>query len=534
MRPFTGYDCRTLHTTRNPHRRTTVGKRNSIIAFLLIAAASSIVWGAVDGTDSVETVRTGLGANDLSDIVWDGNAIWVSGSGTLTSKLWGDGRLSSDWLSYTGEPGFGNGSMTALHARNDTLIVAWRYTQIQNDSPIMVGDGFSISTDRGSSWRRITILDIFPGRSELNYPGNYTVSYDVEFDDGTIWLPTTMGFLLKSTDFGYTWENIFPNGDILQTQNPNHHAQCLDAYGDTLWVGSFQGMNVSTDGGVTWENFSHPVDGSDPGPDPLPGNFCVAVEHTVVDGATHVWVGSQPYFGVGTYGIYHTDDNGASWTHKTSQFSAWNFAFGQSDPAYPHVSGSSVFAASDAGLVASHDLGETWAVIPIMESPSLAWSADIQVFGVLVVDGQLWVTSSDGLALSEDWGATWSIYRGVTRVESIDNGDKNIGISSSFDDVETYAFPNPITPRRSNPDYARTRINYALTSDARVSVNVYDYGGRMIRELVLNEHRSGGRDHQEAWDGRDGDGEIVPNGVYFFDISTNRGDRARGKIMVLD
>ena len=77
-------------------------------------------------------------------------------------------------------------------------------------------------------------------------------------------------------------------------------------------------------------------------------------------------------------------------------------------------------------------------------------------------------------------------------------------------------------------------MQYALTDNAQVSITIHDYTGRLISEIISNEFRAGGRDYQEIWNGRDGDGAIVPNGVYFYIIKTNKGDTARGKIMVVD
>ncbi|GAH04572.1 unnamed protein product, partial [marine sediment metagenome] len=268
--------------------------------------------------------------------------------------------------------------------------------------------------------------------------------------------------------------------------------------------------------------------------DNWPGNFCTAVEHKVVDGKTHVWVGSQPFFGLGEYGICHTEDDGISWEYKTMDYNAWNFAFGHAGASNPAVTDSTVFAASDSGLVVSYDLGENWDIIPIYESENLYWKSDTMVFGVLVVEDTLWVSSSDGLAKSEDWGKSWNIYRGVTRVKTLDKGKRNVGISSFFDDVKTYAFPNPFSPRRLNDDYSRTRIQYAITNNSKITVSIYDFSGKLIKEIISGEFRAGGRDYQEEWNGRDGDNEIVPNGVYFFIIKTNNGDSARGKIMVID
>ncbi|MFC1693423.1 FlgD immunoglobulin-like domain containing protein [Candidatus Latescibacterota bacterium] len=508
-----------------------------ILTFFMIIRLS-IVWAGEAEITSTLSMKTGLGATDLSDIAWDGSSLWVSGSGTLSYKLWGDGHSSTDWISYRSMPGFGRGSMTALYASDQILMVAWRYSDERGDEIVSMGDGFSISFDSGQTWSHITIdylvQQVFPERSELKYPGTYTMSYDIKFSDGTLWCPTTSGFLLKTDNFGYTWESILPNTDEFNFQNPNHHGQCVEVYGDTLWVGTFQGMNASFDRGDTWTNFSWPFDNTDNNGAQWPGNFCVAVEHKIVGGKTNVWVGSQPYFGKGVSGICHTDDNGQTWTYKSTKYNAWNFAFGYENEINSAVSDSTIFAASDSGLVVSYDLGDNWEVLTVKESDNLFWEPGMQIFGVLVAADTLWVTSTDGIASSPDWGQTWNIFRGVTRVKTLDTSDRNIGISSQFDDVETYAFPNPFTPTRGGQAYSRTRIHYALKNDASVSVYIYDFSGKLVKEIFSGKFRVGGRDYQEIWDGRDGDNVIVPNGVYYYLIKTNKGDSARGKVIVLD
>ncbi len=504
-----------------------------IITAIMVVAAFVLHPAAADILD-VLRMDTGLGANDLSDVVWDGERIWVAGSGTLTTRLWGDGRKADNWLTRRGEQGFGQGSMSALFASPDILMLAWVYTDVRDGNAVTTGDGFSVSYDGGSSWSHIPVTELFPDRAGYAYPGAYTTCYDIDFSDGTLWAAMTSGFVVTSDDLGATWSNIIPENAELNLRNPNHHGQCVTAYGDTVWVGSFQGMNVSFDRGATWTNHSWPTDGSGSLDDPKPGNFTVAVERKVVDGATHIWVGSQPYYGVGVNGICHTADNGATWEYVITDFSAWNFAFGSESDTHPKVSERSVFAATDDGLAVSWDMGETWEFIDIRESADLEWEPGTRIFGVTTATDTLWVTSGDGLAMSPDWGDSWNIYKGVTRVRAMDTGSRNIGISSMLDDVETYAFPNPFSPNRQDRDYSRTRIQYALWENADVSIAIHDYSGRKVREIMDDVFRAGGRDYQEVWDGRDGDGEIVPNGVYFYVISTNRGDSARGKIVVLD
>ncbi|MFC1541133.1 hypothetical protein ACFL50_01645 [Candidatus Latescibacterota bacterium] len=520
-------------------------KKIPVILTILILALYPILQADEEDILKIMELTMGLGANDLGEIAWDGDTLWLEGSGSLV-KLVGEGYSLSDWITYKEMDGFGRGSISALSVSGDTLLAAWSYTAFFNGENTYPGDGISISLDAGATWDHVKVTDMFPERVDWPVPAEYfTRIYDIEFLDGTIWCPTTNGFLLKSDDLGLSWVNIIPD-DIPDTteykfQFPNYHGQCVDVYGNTLWVGTFLGMNVSFDRGESWTNFSWPEDGSEPVSDQLPGNFPVAVEHTIVDGKTYVWVASRQYYGQGKDGICVTTDNGQTWEYKKDfEFgsTAWNFAFGHSGASDARVSESTVYAATDAGLIVSYDLGDNWETIPIRVSDDLYWEENSSISSVAIAGEDLWVTSSDGAARSKDWGESWEIFKGVTRVQAIDTGNRNIGISSEYDilegDLKTYAFPNPFSPKRQHKDYSRTRIQYAIENDARVTIKIYSYSGNLIKELIDNEDRSGGRDYQEVWDGTDGTNSIVPNGVYFYIINTNKGDSARGKIMVLD
>ncbi|MBN1290211.1 MAG: T9SS type A sorting domain-containing protein [Candidatus Latescibacteria bacterium] len=522
-------------------------KQVSII-FLLCLIVSPVLS---DVQKTVKIEGTGLGSNDLGEIAWDGQSLWVTGSGTLTNLI-GSGHLKQDWISYENLPGFGKGSMSALYASGDTLVVAWQYSGDISGLPYDFGDGLSISKDHGQTWEHIPVTYYFPERIDWKNPSVQTMTWDIVYSGKTMWCSTTYGYLIKTDDLGKTWGHVYPNADSLDYGSLNHHGVCVDAYGDTLWVGTMQGINVSFDKGESWKNFSWPLDHSgDPETDNWPGNFVTAVEHNVVGGKTHIWIGSQyesQNYGLGIDGICYTNDNGQTWEYKTKDYIAHNFAFGFNGASDPDVSAETVLAATDSGLVISYDFGEKWNLFNIRElqingtesNPDTtvvnSWEYGTQIYGLVVVKETetIWVTSSNGLARSLDWGKSWEIFQGVTRVKSLDTGDRNIGISANFDEVETYAFPNPFSPLRSDRNYSRTKIQYSIQSDASITICIYDYQGRLIKELIRNEHRQGGRDHQEVWDGRDSENNIVPNGVYFYVIKTDKGDSARDKIVVLD
>lgn|GEM_PF-2823939 len=90
-----------------------------------------------------------------------------------------------------------------------------------------------------------------------------------------------------------------------------------------------------------------------------------------------------------------------------------------------------------------------------------------------------------------------------------------------------YVYPNPF-----NPDNETGSIRYSLSKAADVSVSIYDASNRLVKSLDCG-HQESGIELSKLWDGRDGYGHIVANGVYFFIIESSAGERAVGKIAVL-
>jgi len=84
-------------------------------------------------------------------------------------------------------------------------------------------------------------------------------------------------------------------------------------------------------------------------------------------------------------------------------------------------------------------------------------------------------------------------------------------------------FPNPFNPS--------TTISYAVPegSGERVTLNIYDLRGALVRTLVDSERGPG--THTAFWDGTDGSGRRLPSGVYFYRIKA--GDFLQMRKMVL-
>jgi hypothetical protein len=65
-----------------------------------------------------------------------------------------------------------------------------------------------------------------------------------------------------------------------------------------------------------------------------------------------------------------------------------------------------------------------------------------------------------------------------------------------------------------NPFNAHTRIEYDIEQPTRVTLNVYDILGRLVR-TILDETKTPGH-YDAVWDGRDSDGRAASSGVYFY------------------
>ncbi|MGH2570245.1 MAG: FlgD immunoglobulin-like domain containing protein, partial [bacterium] len=78
---------------------------------------------------------------------------------------------------------------------------------------------------------------------------------------------------------------------------------------------------------------------------------------------------------------------------------------------------------------------------------------------------------------------------------------------------------------RPNPFRTSTTIRLSLARKERVLLTIYDVLGREVRTLVDGELAEG--EHDVAWDGRDGHGELTSAGVYLYRLETGAGVRVK-------
>jgi hypothetical protein len=81
--------------------------------------------------------------------------------------------------------------------------------------------------------------------------------------------------------------------------------------------------------------------------------------------------------------------------------------------------------------------------------------------------------------------------------------------------------PNPFNPT--------TTIRFEMPEAGQARLVVYDVRGRQVRSLV-DGHRDAGA-HTAVWDGRDGAGERVSSGIYFYRLQGANATRVRKMVL---
>ncbi len=95
-------------------------------------------------------------------------------------------------------------------------------------------------------------------------------------------------------------------------------------------------------------------------------------------------------------------------------------------------------------------------------------------------------------------------------------------------DENAYAYPNPF-----NPDYEIVKFCFELTTSGNVTIKIYDVAQNLARTVVNNELILAGEEQLIEWNGRNGKGDIVANGTYFYIIESNSGEKTIGKVSIL-
>lgn len=482
-------------------------------------------------------------SNSIEYIKIDKDTVWVGTGGGLSKST----DFGETWQTFE----FGDEGISALAINNDTVWVAtWHPFEDPFGEIIPVGSGLHYSADGGRNWTDIPQPVDAPDDSSIVYgintlralpitavENNFTRS--IAFTENTIWITSFAGGTRKSTDKGQTWQRVVLPPDYLDEikpadtldftlspssgalgfeENLNHRAFSVVAVNDSvLYVGTANGINKSVDGGKSWKKFNHQNQ-----EDGISGNFIVEMNfdksRNTLWAATWKALGETEY-----YALSSTSDGGENWNIFLvgERVHSVGFVF---DKNGTELLSSSILAGTENGIFRTVDSGETWIAAPPMVDEVTRNSITTKEFRAfnsqLLSDNThyLWFGTTQGLTRFHETGGIWQ-------------GEWKVYIASAgkLPEEETFAFPNPFSP-----DDEVLKIKYSTGEDnANVTIRIFDFDMNPVRTLIQNVSRNGNTEHIEYWDGRDDNGAIVPNGVYFYRIESGSSKPLYGKIMVM-
>ena len=292
--------------------------------------------------------------------------------------------------------------------------------------------------------------------------------------------------------------------DPIDGGNHNHKAFSVLVYGDTIWVGTANGLNrgiidASADDCVDWEHYSYPTHG-------LSGNFVVGLALQMHKGKRIIWAATvNADDATEKRGVSYTTNDGLSWNTALLGERVYNIT----------AHDSLVFAATANGLWKTED-GKNWArykpaqqYIPYSTDEILA----NEVYSVAFDTGDtsIWIGTGDGVAHSYDLdGENWKIFR------------------AEYDQDEYYAYPNPFSPYTHNviggDGYVRFHTN-EWSGTFVIDIDVYNFA--MEKVFAGSFDRRNASSGALKWNGRDMEGRLVNNGVYFVKLNYSENQNSK-------
>src|SRR2546422_2854182 len=165
-----------------------------------------------------------------------------------------------------------------------------------------VGNGWGLSTDGGKTWTNWELKQLGP-------EWQYVAPNGIVTRGDTVYVGTADGIKL-SWDRGVTWAEITDSSGALTAPHPwgrlrSQYVLALARGADgSVWVGHLRGLARSTDGGRTWTEYPTPVRC------PPPGAGCSdRVRALAPDTGSLVWVGTER-------GLYRLDATRRVWLDK--------------------------------------------------------------------------------------------------------------------------------------------------------------------------------------------------------------------------
>ena len=126
----------------------------------------------------------------------------------------------------------------------------------------------------------------------------------------------------------------------------------------------------------------------------------------------------------------------------------------------------------------------------------------------------------------------------LTQIKAVDDGSPDFRRAISVLETLLRTVLPEITvllPNYPNPFNPETWIPYQLSDASNVQITIYDMKGIVVRTLALGHQAAGyytDRNRAAYWDGRNGLGENVASGIYFYHLQADDVSRTRKMIIL--
>ncbi|RPH97666.1 MAG: hypothetical protein EHM72_13380 [Calditrichaeota bacterium] len=469
--------------------------------FLLLLISSTMMARSVDHYHlNNGTPTSGPIGNSITDLQRGNNCLWIGAGDGLGRYVFS----TDSFESFLNADDLARGSISAIFTAGDTIWIAAAadsFVSAAGES-LPYGTGFSVSIDNGQTWRRFPQ----PGPTPIQ-----NLCYDITVVDNVVWGASFGGGLLKSQDWGQSWEQTAPDTLVFDPNAYlNHRAFSLLNADNVLWVGTAGGINKSTDNGKTWQNFNARNQQN-----PISGDFVVALAYQKTDDKKIIWAATWKAEDLSeSYGLSKSENGGLTWSVCLKDIKVQNIG----------VDGNVVYAATHEGLYKSPDFGENWYKFTDIEDKNSGERLyTTEYYSCYGENGSIWAGSADGLALSSDNGYRWQIYRAF----------KSTGKAG---EPRTYAYPNPFSSKRHNElnGQGHIRLQYSVNADTYVAVKIYDFALDWVATICEGKFRQGPGDYAEVWDGKNQYRDDAANGVYFYSVAIENDGVYWGKILLVN
>ena len=210
--------------------------------------------------------------------------------------------------------------------------------------------------------------------------------------------------------------------------------------------------------------------------------------------------------------------------------------------------GSADISDDDSAIMYSVNFTNRWGDRDLSADQLIVWdvfnrsmhSVDVDGIGTIPAEGSVYVrntTDADGNASIQVDAAAEAFLSIEASTEIQNAAGKTLNLAVDFSaawaaakQLAAVPLANSLSQNYPNPFNPETTIRYDLSSDAIVSLTVYNIMGQVVRKLVDGESLAAGQ-YQAVWNGRNESGVGVASGMYFYLL--HAGDYVAKRKMVL-